>query len=101
MVNLLLLLFYGASSDCGRYGAANAAGIARRSLGQDGQVITVSRFTAASFTRSLFMFGNDIPPQKFSEESVGRIVVGFYAVLIAGVLGGVFAAGFLLGRWTG
>jgi hypothetical protein len=47
------------------------------------------------------MFGNDIPPQKFSEESVGRIVIGFYAVIVAGVLGGVFAAGFLLGRWTG
>lgn len=47
------------------------------------------------------MFGNDIPPQKFDDKSVGRIVVGFYAVLILGVLGGVFTAGFLLGRWTG
>ncbi len=49
----------------------------------------------------LSMFGNDIPPQKFDDKSVGRIVVGFYAVLILGVFGGVFTAGFLLGRWTG
>ena len=49
----------------------------------------------------LSMFGNDIPPQKFDDKSVGRIVVGFYAVLVLCVLGGAFTAGFLLGRWTG